>query len=166
MIVALIILAVAIVIVHRAKKLCGKTIENNDFPTIKKLSVLVFVFTIVQVMIGTQVREQVDVLLKNFDRNQVINALGTAFNLHRIFSVLILATNFLLIRKIIKSDVSRFLKKCSIWLGVFLFVELLAGITLSGYNLPAIVQPIHLLLACIIFGLQFVIILKVLRKQE
>jgi cytochrome c oxidase assembly protein subunit 15 len=40
---------------------------------------------------------------------------------------------------------------------IFITLEILAGITLDRLGVPAIAQPIHLLFANLIFGLQFFI---------
>ena len=72
--------------------------------------------------------------------------------------------NFFMIYKIVKSDATDSLKKLGKVLGVILITELAAGIILNRFALPAPLQPIHFLLACIAYALQFLIILKVLRK--
>jgi cytochrome c oxidase assembly protein subunit 15 len=167
MVMALIILAVAVAIIYRAKKLISTTSETVVHPRIIQLSAIVFFFTIIQIMLGTQVREEVDVLLKNFDatfRGDIIENLGISFIIHRSFSIAIMLVNFFMIYKIIKSDVTDSLKKYGKILGFVLVAELLAGIILGRFAIPAPLQPIHLLLACIAYALQFLIILKVLKK--
>lgn len=167
MVMALLILAVAVAIIYRAKKLISPASEKTAQPVIIQLSAIVLFFTIMQIMLGTQVREEVDVLLKNFDavfRGDIIENLGVSFKIHRSFSIAIMLVNFFMIYKIIKSDASDSLKKLGKILGIILIVELLAGIILNRFALPAPLQPIHLLLACITYALQFLIILKVVKK--
>ncbi len=167
MVMALVILAVAVAIIYRAKKLISPALEKSAQPVIIQLSAIVLFFTIMQIMLGTQVREEVDVLLKNFDaafRGDIISNLGITFNIHRSFSIAIMLVNFFMIYKINKSDASDSLKKLGKILGVVLIAELLAGIILNRFALPAPLQPIHLLLACIAYALQFLIILKVVKK--
>lgn len=167
MVVALVILAVAVAIIYRAKKLISNSTEKAVQPVIIQLSAIVFLFTIIQIMLGTQVREEVDVLLKNFDasfRGDIISNLGITFNIHRSFSIAIMLVNFFMIYKIIKSDASDSLKRSGKILGGILIAELLVGIILNRFALPAILQPVHLLLACFAYALQFLIILKVVKK--
>jgi cytochrome c oxidase assembly protein subunit 15 len=169
MVVALIILSIAIVIIHKAKKLVIAPLTNTPIRLgLKNLSILVLIFSIIQIMLGTQVREEVDVLLKNFDaiyREDIILNLGYAFKIHRSFSILILLVNALLIVKIIKSDFSNAVKKLSKWLAICIIIEIIVGISLSEFALPPSLQPIHLLFACIIYSLQYMIILKFWAKQ-
>jgi heme a synthase len=167
MVVALIILAIAIAIIYRAKKLRGQPSENTIQPIIKKLGMVVLCFTVIQIMLGTQIREAVDVLLKNFDaiyRNEIVAHLGISFKIHRTFSLVVMAVNLWLIYKIIKSDVTLRLKELSKYLAAILILEFLVGVILSRFALPAILQPIHLLLACMAYGLQFLIILRIWKK--
>ncbi len=167
MVMALLILAVAVAIIYRAKKLISVSSEKKAQPVIIQLSAIVFFFTIVQIMLGTQVREEVDVLLKNFDANfrgDIVENLGISFKVHRSFSIAIMLVNLFMIYKIVKSGATDTLKKLSKTLGLILIAELLAGIILNRFALPAALQPIHLLLACFAYALQFLIILKVVRK--
>lgn len=167
MVMALVILAVAVAIIYRAKKLVSGSSEKVVQPVVTQLAAIVFLFTIIQIMLGTQVREEVDVLLKNFDaifRGNIISNLSISFNIHRSFSIAIMLVNFFMIYKIIKSDASDSLKKTGKLLGGILIAELLVGIILNRFALPAALQPVHLLLACFAYALQFLIILKVVKK--
>ena len=168
MIVALIILAIAILIIHRAKKLKGELQETKIDPAIVKLSITVILLTTVQIMLGTQVREEVDVLLKNFDaifRNQVVDNLGIAFKIHRTFSIVLMAANIWLVYKILKSDATLLLKNKAKQLIAVLSCAFIAGVILGWFALPPAFQPLHFLLACIAFGLQFIIILRVWKRS-
>jgi len=167
MVMALVILAVAVAIIYRAKKLVSTIPEKTTPPLIIQLSAIVLFFTIIQIMLGTQVREEVDILLKNFDaafRGDIIANLGITFNIHRSFSIAIMLVNFFMIYKIIKSDATDSLKKLGKILGGILIAELIVGIVLNRFALPAALQPVHFLLACFAYALQFLIILKVVKK--
>jgi heme a synthase len=168
MIFALIILAIAITIIHRAKKLNGVEQERTDQPALRKLSISVIIFTVIQIMIGTQVREEVDVLLKNFDavfRNQIIDNLGISFKIHRTFSLVIMGLNIWLISRILKSESTQILKDKAKLLITVLLGAFAAGVILSYFALPPAFQPTHFLLACIAFGLQYGIILRLWKKN-
>lgn len=168
MIVALIILAIAIMIIQRAKKLKGEIRESNIDPAIIKLSLAVLMLTTIQILLGTQVREEVDILLKNFDafyRNQVIDNLGIAFKIHRTFSIVLMLVNGWLAYKILKSDATAILKNKAKQLIAVLSCAFIAGVVLSWCALPPAFQPVHFLLACITFGIQSVIILRVWKRS-
>ncbi|MDQ3046583.1 MAG: COX15/CtaA family protein [Bacteroidota bacterium] len=163
MVVALVILSIAILIIHRAKKLMDDHSAIVRDPAIKRFAILVLILTIIQIMLGTQIREEVDVLVKNFDaefRSHIISYLGPVFKIHRSFSWLLLVINLWLIYKILKGSMSDELKSSAKLLGIFLMLEMLAGIILNQLSIPAVVQPVHLFLACVIYGLQSKMILK------
>lgn len=167
MVMALVILSLGVAIIYRAKKLIAKSKENIVQPIVIQLSAIVLLFTIMQIMMGTQIREEVDLLLKNFDalfRGDIIENLGVTFKIHRSFSIAIMLVNFFMIYKILKSGATSSLKNASKFLGGVLILELLVGIILNRFALPATLQPVHLLLACIAYAMQFLIILKVLKK--
>ena len=169
MVVALVILSIALLIIHRAKKLVRTEEKEVMDPTLKKLSIVVFGASILQILLGTQVREEVDLLLKNFDaiyRNEIISNLGNYFKIHRSFSIILTILNFWMIFKIRKTVKTEQVKRNANGLGAVILVALITGVTLSMFALPAPVQPIHLLLACIIYGLQWMLILKLWQKQQ
>lgn len=168
MVAALVILAIAITIIHRAKKLKGEQQENTIDPLIKRLGIAAILLTVLQVILGTQVREEVDILLKNFDavfRGQVVDHLGTAFKIHRTFSLVVMGINGWLIMKILKNDAATLiLKNKAKQLAAVLVCAFAAGVILSFCALPPAFQPVHFLLACIAFGLQYVIILRIWKR--
>ncbi len=167
MVMALVILSFAVAIIYRAKKLLDPAKEISVQPRIIQVAALVLLMTIIQIMLGTQVREEVDVLMKNFDaafRGDIIENLGITFNVHRTFSILIMWMNFYLVFKIIKTCTDTSLKNMGKILATILIIEFLVGVILNRFALPAALQPVHLLLACMTYALQFAIILKVLKK--
>ena len=167
MVMALVILSLGVAIIYRAKKLFSNTKESIVQPIIIQLAAVVLLFTLMQIMMGTQIREEVDHLFKNFDaifRGDVIANLGITFKIHRSFSIAILLVNFFMIYKIVKSDATDSLKNAGKFLGIVLILEVVAGVVLGRFALPAALQPVHLLLACIAYAMQFLIILKVLKK--
>jgi cytochrome c oxidase assembly protein subunit 15 len=167
MVVALVILAIAVAIIYRAKKLNGKAGEIPLSDSLKKISVIAILFTIIQIMLGTQVREEVDLLVRNFDpslRDQIISNTSAVFLVHRSFSILILLLNGWWLFRLYKENASSTLKGYGTSLILLLVAEAGAGIILSRFALPAAVQPVHLLLGCLIFALQFIMLLRTLRK--
>ncbi|HEX8517490.1 MAG TPA: COX15/CtaA family protein [Bacteroidia bacterium] len=168
MVAALIILAVAIAIIHRAKKLNGTAPEKISDPYFRKWSMVILLLTVIQVMLGTQVREAVDVLLKNFDevfRPQIADNLGVSFYIHRSFSILLMLLNTWFVYKLHKSTASDQLKNKGKLLLLVLGIAFGAGVILNYFALPPVFQPIHFLMACIAFGLQYRIILMVSEQR-
>jgi cytochrome c oxidase assembly protein subunit 15 len=157
MIVAYAILAVVIGIIHRAAVKAGK-VRSKVPQLVKMMALLVIVLSLLQTAFGTQVRENVDEISKAMDdqhRELWVEQLGIFFNIHRTFALVIIALNALLVFRISRSiqGVSP-VKRKGIVLMALLVLELFAGLILANFGIPAFIQPVHLIIAAIIFGLQ------------
>ena len=127
-------------------------IKDNLVRNLVIFSVLISLF---QIVIGTQVREFIDLqyeILGPKNKDKWLDAPDFYFYFHRTFSILILIINFTLFYLIkIKKHSSRIIEKI-----VFvIFLEILVGVIMFYIDFPIFSQPIHLLLATILFGLQF-----------
>jgi protein-S-isoprenylcysteine O-methyltransferase Ste14 len=69
--------------------------------------------------------------------------------------------NSWLVLKIMRSSAGESLKNEAKLLLLVLLCAFCAGVILNWFSLPPVFQPIHFLLACLAFGLQFAIILRV-----
>jgi cytochrome c oxidase assembly protein subunit 15 len=116
--------------------------------------------TLLQVVMGTQVRETVDMLANTqsvIDRAFWRESFPIIFYVHRSFSSLILFTNAWLVWKLYRAYSGRvmFLHCSSLALIGCIVTAILAGISLDRLGMPAVAQPLHLLMANLIFGAQF-----------
>lgn len=123
---------------------------------LKALTILAMLFSLVQIYLGVQVREEVDVLLNGTERSMVVEQLSHAFEWHRIFalSVILLHAALLYFNH---QTIQLFWYK--IMAGVVL-LEFTLGIGLSYLNLTPWMQPLHLCLAILLFGIQCFVVLK------
>lgn len=118
---------------------------------------LALVVTFVQIVLGTQVREQIDQVASAtgyLHRASWVGQLGSVFKVHRSMSVLVVLLNgyaVYLLWPTAAARLRRFLGATLVLLGL----EVVAGIVLAYLALPAIVQPVHLTLATLLFGVQF-----------
>ncbi|MCX8491544.1 MAG: COX15/CtaA family protein, partial [Cyclobacteriaceae bacterium] len=108
------------------------------------------VFLLAQILFGTQVREGIDKLV-SFPRATWVSSLGLEFIVHRSFSWLVLGLHILLFWRLGKTTALNALSNALIGL---IWGSLLTGVGMAYFNIPAALQPIHLLLAAISFGLQ------------
>lgn len=113
------------------------------------------ILTIIQIILGTQVREEIDYLnkaLQGHNRESWLETIGLTFYIHRSFSILILMVNgFIFFR-------NRAIQKPLVLINVMtalLISEILAGVILSYFGLPAAAQPVHMVLAALLYGVQF-----------
>ncbi|KUG06825.1 COX15/CtaA family protein [Solirubrum puertoriconensis] len=124
------------------------------------LSALLFgltALTFLQIVLGTQVREDIDMVafgLNYLHRDQWIAQLGGVFRFHRTFSAVLLIGNVYAAIKLFQTGVSMLNKLAYATLAVLL-LEIVAGITLAYFAMPAAAQPIHLTLGTLLFGVQF-----------
>jgi cytochrome c oxidase assembly protein subunit 15 len=136
---------------------------------LKVLNTLIVV-SLLQVLFGTQVREAMDEIAARMgesNRNQWIGNMDYRFYIHRSFSILVLLLHigvvYVLNQNIVGKSILHNLTKI---LMAIIVIEVLTGIVLSYLNVPAAVQPIHVTLAVVSLGLQFVIWLGVRKAKE
>lgn len=137
-------------------------IENKS--TLNRLLILTLVVSTSQVLLGTQVREAIDKVIANplfgYDRNTWIEQMGLPFMIHRSYSLLILALHVYLIVYLKKNiNAEGLIYKFMITLLVIVVIEVLSGIIMAYFGVPAYIQPIHLTLAILSLGIQFIIYL-------
>jgi heme a synthase len=157
---AILLVFLLIVIINQLNFLKAPTIKTENLS--RKISVLVAIsvgLTLFQIILGTKVREQVDFIDRQLllDRNLWVENLNYFFYLHRSFAWLVLLLNGYIVFKLFISKEHRtFIQKVSI----VLLSEILVGVVLNYFEIPKYLQPVHLFLAFLLFGLQSNFILK------
>ncbi len=145
MLVAIVIAAIPLIILALLNK------NKVAVPAyLKHLTIAALILVIVQVILGTDVREQVDEISKPLgyqQRELWLNGLDNIFLLHRSTSWLVLAVCLFLWWRT-KSFTS--LRLHGNLTALFVLVALGAGLALYFFNMPAIMQPLHLLTACLL----------------
>jgi heme a synthase len=166
MLIALVIVALLLYVLFRtepeAKKDIGKI---NSFALL--VSFVSLVLIVVQITLGTQVREAIDQVAFQFNylqRELWVENLGITFLIHRSFSILLLSSSlyfaYFLTKKL------NYNSTLVIYLLVFIGIEILSGVVLSYLDFPAFIQPIHLFAGSVIFGLQFYLTLHLLKLMN
>ena len=124
--------------------------EKSNIPLwLKYIALIGVVFFLIQIILGTQVRQLVDEWLKSHDRADMNFINFRFFISHRT------AALFLIIYAVCLSVLSYFKKlriKEIFLLVVLIVIEGLIGKILADYNLPVAFQPLHLIVAMIGFG--------------
>lgn len=116
---------------------------------------------LVQVLIGTQVREAIDVVVQRVGengRNTWIEQLGLSFYIHRSFSIAVLASQlyvFILLRK--NSNKQGVVYRFTSLLVILIGIEVFSGVLMAYFGIPPFIQPVHLTLAILMLGIQFVV---------
>ena len=136
--------------------------ENvKNLRQMNSLNVLLIATTIIQIIIGTQVRQQIDLLssVLGFERRtEWIGNLDNYFDAHRAFSVFVVLLSVYFMYRLNKLRSVAVLKWSAIGMAVLIGVEMTGGIIMGNFNIPAFIQPIHMLVATLLLGLQFFIL--------
>ena len=112
---------------------------------------------LVQMVIGTQVREAVDLIARASDRENRhlwIDSLPWVYSLHQWYAVPLIALNALLAWKLLSVCSSRVLRGLNGLLLVLLLGTSFVGLSIDRLHVPVFAQPLHLWLASLIFGVQ------------
>ena len=140
-----------------------------DFPKKKSFKILILlslILTVFQIGFGVQVREFVDIQTDYLGLENKSNWLLKApilFYIHRSFSLVVLALNSFLGIKLLKNGTIPLVFKCII---LFIWLEILTGIMMYYFHFPFSTQPIHLLLASLLFGAQSFFMIRIFRQYD
>lgn len=131
---------------------------NNEKGLVAKhwISALLILFTL-QILFGTQVREQIDLLKVNGTaRTNWISELGLLFYIHRSYSLLLAGIAGWVIYQNFKRGNKSWLLSALL---VLMVLEILLGAVMAYFAVPAFAQPSHLFLGTVAFGLIFYLFL-------
>ncbi len=132
--------------VHNTKTLCW-------------LLVVVMLLTLIQIVFGAQVREALDAVVKRLGyerRADWIDNLNWSFYIHRSFSLIVLAFHVAVVYQLRRFSNVGWLLSLTKALITVVVAEICTGVVMAYFNVPAVAQPIHLVLAVLLIGLQFV----------
>ena len=124
------------------------------------------ILTLVQVVIGTQVRQYVDVqmAMNNYTNQPLwLASAPIVFYVHRSFSILLVVLNFAWIW--FSKKQASYMRSMN-WIGVLIILEALSGIVMYYVDFPFLSQPLHLLLSSILFSVQFFCLLRLTRSNS
>ena len=162
MFMALFIVSLLLALIHYQKHPLKRGIYPQPLP---KLFLISLLLTLVQIYLGTQVREFVDEQVEfmgPYAQNQWLNSPDWSFYVHRSLSILVLALNGYLWWKM-KQLGHSLIELNSVML--IILAEVALGIALYYFDFPFSTQPLHLVLASLLFGLQFYLTLVVSRNR-
>jgi heme a synthase len=120
------------------------------------------VVLLIQVLLGTQVREAVDRVAAQVPRYAWLETIHADFVIHRSFSWVVVLLHVILIVNLRKTTG---LKSFPVTLILLILGTIATGVAMASFAVPAFLQPLHLLLATVSFGMQFLLLLKLNRKE-
>ena len=135
----------------------------------KRLGLFVIIaltLTLLQIVLGTQVRqfvdEQIDIV-GYFAKDLWLQNPTIQFYIHRTFSIIVLLLNLYLFYQIKKGKLG--FEKIT-WIMLLLCIEIITGILMFYMDFPFSTQSLHLVLAAVLFGVQYYLLLEVLNAKK
>lgn len=168
MLLALVILAISIYTYSYAKQLHKEpSVIMYRIAWLKGFLFFTLAVSIAQIILGTEVREAIDVIAKSFAaRNTWVSKVGEVFSYHRDFAILVVIANGVIYKMVI----DRFSGKAAPLLTarfiiLTLAIQMLSGFALAYVSLPPVAQALHILFSTMLFSLQFYLYLLVYRTK-
>lgn len=124
--------------------------------------VLAMVLGLMQLILGTQVREAIDLIAKQsnyINRHLWIDNLSLIFEVHKYSAILLVLLNGWLIFQLLTKTQSAVLHRLNLFLAFLLLGTIVMGVSMDRLNLPIFAQPLHLFMASLIFGTQLAILM-------
>lgn len=168
MLLALVILAILIYTYNYAKQLHkDRSVIMYRIAWLKGFLGFTIIVTILQIVLGTEVREAIDSIAKSLqfnNRESWVGKVGDMFSYHRDLAIFVGICNFVVYKMVI----DRFSGKAwplitANYIMVTLIVQVATGFLLSYLALPPYAQAIHILFSCLLFSLQYYLYLLVYR---
>jgi cytochrome c oxidase assembly protein subunit 15 len=151
MVVGLIIIALLL----RLKYSISPQKSYNYNALFNKLLIFSVIFSLIQIAMGTQVRQFIDEQVKIFgfeNKNYSLMDPNWKFYFHRSFTIAIILVNLGLFYL---NQVKNLGYKLVYWIVFLIFLETITGILMYYADIPIGTQAIHLMSGAILFGLQF-----------
>ena len=168
MLLALAILAISITTYHLARVYGKHTLKAGVM--VPSLTVVSLIITTIQITIGTEVRERIDEVSNRMEggyRDNWIHNAGLIFEQHRSMAIAVILVNVILY-VVIRKEFNRHSLQQQIMSFSFLIImmQIVTGIMLSYWSLPPVAQATHVVLASLIFGAQFYLLLNLYRSHN
>ena len=162
MVMALLIVAFVLYMIFATKTSFKLQKYHSFFYT---LLVIGIVLTLIQIVLGTQVRQFVDEQTKmmGYEKSLWLAQPELDFYVHRSTSILVLVINGYL--WFINKKLNLGYKKINLILNCIL-LEVFSGIMMYYFDFPFLSQPLHLVIASILFGIQMYILLEILHQKR
>lgn len=161
MFIALMIVYLLVFLMSRSYE--GKPLLKTPIATGWVLACLVVL--LFQVLMGTKVREVIDELSARMGRDQWVANAGRDFAIHRSFSWVVLILHGALV---VRLSATQGLKAFPMTLVLLILGTMLSGAGMAYWSVPPVLQPIHLVLASVTFGMLALLLMEInkIRKTD
>lgn len=128
------------------------------------IGLLLFMLTMIQLVLGTEVREAVDKVsrgLAPLPREMWLANIGSIDEIHRTFSWAVLLSGIGLLYVGLKRTESSIIQKLSIGIMVFIGLQIILGVGLYYLDMPPAFQVLHLVGVAFLISFEFMFLLMV-----
>jgi cytochrome c oxidase assembly protein subunit 15 len=165
MLMALCIVAMLLYLIHTTNASTDE-IQGKPDALLTRLLVFSLLVTLIQILLGTQVRQFVDDridLLGETAKDLWLQQPIVQFYVHRSFSIFVMLLNGYIGYRIFRLKLGYSKIK---WVLILIFAEMVTGMAMYYLHFPYTTQPLHLVLASLLFGVQFYLILEALKAVK
>lgn len=170
MIIALIIVLLLIYLNFRIRRKSLQVSGAVKTRGLIALSVICLAALGIQIILGTQVRETIDVIAAELSfalRETWISRTGMAFLVHRSFSIVLLLLHAWLLYLVFKNKHhSSLVRNIGKYVILLLVIETVSGVIMAYFGIPPFIQPLHLLLSTVSFGVLYYLYLIIINSKN
>ena len=135
----------------------GKYPENT-----KNLLQILWIATIVQFVFGTQIRGKLEILIEEFPLlygNELIAQLGAINYMHIVLGIITAMITFMVVLPLLKksANATPLVQQSSILMAVLIIAQIVVGVIIELFDIPPVMQVIHMWIAAIFVGLILII---------
>ena len=132
--------------------------SKSNYPeNTKNLLQVLWIATIIQFIFGTQIRGKLEILIDKIPLlygNDLIEKLGAINYMHIALGIIIAVITFMVLANLLKKSEkpSQLVKQSVILLAVLIAAQILVGLSIEVFNIPPVLQVIHMWIAAIFIG--------------
>ena len=165
MLIAILIVCLLIYVYFRSLDKSQSVVIVNR-KRISAVLIVTILLSVIQVVMGTQVREVIDAISDELSRSEWIVSLGLEYKIHRSYSILLLVAHLYLAKLLLLGNKdAKEVRSYMILLLSVIGVSILSGVIMAYFGVPAAMQPIHLLFGTLIVGVQYYLLLLVRQNK-
>lgn len=145
------------------------SIEEGKRKKLMQVMILLLGVTFLQMILGTQVREAIDLLkqLQGFpDREDWLDNIGMVFPIHRSFSWLLVVAAGYLFYKLRDMQVKGWIHRMGMFNILLILMQIGIGVGLHYLSMPPFLQVLHLFGMALMIGAQFLMILMLRTNRK
>ncbi len=151
----LVVASLILAISHATRKTLSMSISGAH--ATRMWLIIGMILTIIQIALGVQVRERIDIIsigLNYAERTTWVAQVGTPLSIHIFAAMLVVAYSLWLGMRVVKYADNKLSQNLARAMMILVVVELMFGLSLALLGFPAFLQPLHLMFAAMIFGVQ------------